>query len=100
MRKNFINVRLNDDELNTIDRYRKETKLSRSTYMRETAIGNPPRIIPSINRDQWIELSRLASNLNQIAYEAHLGHFHSETEGVIKDTQHILRDVRNLLVGG
>ena len=100
MRKNFINVRLNDDELNTIDRYRKETNLSRSTYMREAAIGNPPRVIPSINRDQWIELSRLASNINQLAYEAHLGRFHSETEGVIKDTQQILRDVRNLLVGG
>lgn len=100
MRKNFINVRLNDDELETIDRYRKETNLSRSTYMRETAIGNPPRVIPSINREQWIELSRLASNLNQLSYEAHLGRFHSESEGVIKDTQQILRDVRNLLVGG
>ncbi len=100
MRKNFINVRLNDDELNTIDRYRMETNLSRSAYMRETAIGNPPRVIPSINRDQWIELSRLASNINQLAYEAHLGRFHSETEGVIKDTLQILRDVRNLLVGG
>ena len=100
MRKRFINVRLNDDELETIDRYRKETKLSRSTYLRETAIGTPPRVIPSINRNQWIELSRLASNLNQIAYEAHLGRFHNETEGVIKDTQQILRDVRNLLVGG
>lgn len=100
MRKNFINVRLNNDELETIDRYRKETNLSRSTYVRETAIGNPPRVIPSINREQWIELSRLASNLNQVAYEAHLGRFHSETEGIIKDTQRILRDVRNLLVGG
>lgn len=100
MRKNFVNVRLNDDELKAIDSYRKETNLSRSAYMRETAIGNPPRVIPSINRNQWLELSRLASNLNQLAYEAHLGRFHSETEGIIKDTRQILRDVRNLLVGG
>ena len=100
MRQNFINVRLNDDELKTIDSYRKENNLSRSTYMRETAIGNPPRVIPSINRSQWIELSRLASNLNQLVYEAHLGHYHSETESVIKDTQKILKDVRNMLVGG
>ena len=100
MRKNFINVRLNDDELKAIDYYRKETNLSRSAYMRETAIGNPPRVIPSVNRSQWIALSRLASNLNQLAYEAHLGRFHSETEGVIKDTQQILKDVRNMLVGG
>ena len=100
MRKNFVNIRLSDDELKAIDSYRKETKLSRSTYMRETAIGNPPRVIPSVNRNQWVELSRLASNLNQLAYEAHLGRFHSETEGVIKDTLQILRDVRNLIVGG
>lgn len=100
MRKNFVNIRLSDDELKAIDSYRKETKLSRSTYMRETAIGNPPRVIPSVNRNQWVELSRLASNLNQLAYEAHLGCFHSETESVIKDTLQILREVRNLLVGG
>lgn len=100
MRNNFVNVRLDDAELEAIDRFRRETKLSRSTYMRQTAIGNPPRVIPSINREQWVALARMSSCLNQIAHEAHLGHFHGGVEKTVMDTMKVLTDVRNMLVGG
>lgn len=100
MRNRFINVRFTDEEIGIIDMYRKETALTRSTFVRESALGRPPRVIPSINRDQWASLARLASCLNQLSHEANLGHFHTETETVIKDTMKLLSEVRTQLIGG
>lgn len=100
MREHFVNTRLNDEEISLLDSLRKGTSLSRSSYMRAAALGTPPRVIPSINREQWVALSRVGSNLNQLAAAANIGGFPAGVEASIEETRRLLRDVRAQLVGG
>ena len=100
MRKHFVNTRLSDEEISLLDSLRKETSLSRSSYMRAAALGAPPRVIPSINREQWVALSRVGSNLNQLAAAANIGGFPAGLEASIEETRRLLSDVRAQLVGG
>ena len=100
MRKHFVNTRLSDEEISLLDSLRKETSLSRSSYMRAAALGTPPRVIPSINREQWVALSRVGSNLNQIAVAVNSGSFPAGVLISIDEAKALLRDVRDMLVGG
>lgn len=100
MRERFVNVRMTDDELSLIDSYRKDTPLSRSAYMRETALATPPKIIPSINREQWASLARMGANLSQLAHHANLGRFSEPVGNVLQESLEVLKDVRRQLLGG
>lgn len=100
MRKHFVNTRLSDEEISLLDSLRKETSLSRSSYMRAAALGAPPRVIPSINREQWVALSRVGSNLNQIAVAVNSGSLPAGVLISIDEAKSLLRDVRDMLVGG
>ncbi len=94
-----INVRFHESEMEAIDRFRAGSKLSRSAYIRQTALSTPPVVIPSINREQWAELSRVASNLNQLAHLANDGFLSHSTEIEILKAKDLLRDVRSALIG-
>lgn len=100
MRDHFVNIRLNEDEIKKLDSYRKDANLSRSSYMREASLNAPPRVIPYINRAQWVELSKLSSNLNQLAREANNGRYYSGTESVIASALDVLASIRTQLIGG
>ena len=100
-RKNFVNTRLSDDELRLLDSLRESSSLSRSSYLRQSALGVQPKIIPSVNRQQWVELSRIGSNLNQLAYAVNRdGSIPSSIGQSIEETKALLAQVRNLLIGG
>ena len=58
-----VSVRLNTQELDLLDSRR--SKFERGEYLRMAGLDKLPLSIPSINRDAWIELARLAGNLNQ-----------------------------------
>jgi hypothetical protein len=47
--------------------------MGRGAYLREAAFGNPPPVVPAINKEAWVDLSRSASNLNQIARRLNSG---------------------------
>lgn len=69
LRKNCVSTRLTDEELKLLDSRR--GTLSRGEFVRYLALDKPlPNIaeIPEINREKWIELSRSASNIHQIAH--------------------------------
>lgn len=100
MREHFVNIRMDDEEIRLLDNFRKDTALSRSSYMRVAALGSPPRIIPSINREQWVALSRVGSNLNQLAAAANRGILQKEALDSVKEAVDLLHDVRAQLVGG
>jgi hypothetical protein len=70
--------------------------------LREAALGRPlpRRLQPDpIASDQWVELGRLAANLNQLQRAINRG----QTEGVpvalVEELRRLLHDVRQALVG-
>lgn len=64
-RDHCVSVRLNDAELSSLDEQRGHVQ--RGEFLRSVWSGNAPVQIPELNRTAWTELSRAASNLNQIA---------------------------------
>lgn len=60
-----VNVYLHPDEAALLDRARDRVGLGRSAYMRLAALNRLPPTIPEVNRRAWLELARLAGNLNQ-----------------------------------
>jgi hypothetical protein len=66
-RGNTVSVRLNDAELARLDSQRAAVQMQRGEYLRAAALHRLPPTIPAVNREQWAELARTASNLNQIA---------------------------------
>lgn len=64
-RTHCVSVRLNDEELKYIDSMR--GGMARGEYLRCATFDTIPPTIPEVNKAAWVELSRSASNLNQIA---------------------------------
>ena len=91
LRRHSVKVSLNDAELEQL----KEKSQGRSlgTYCRESALNKvtpvaPLQAIPEVNREKWMELGRLGSNLNQIARQLNAGEFvqAQEIQEVIENT--------------
>lgn len=74
-RDHCVSVRVNDDELERIDILRRLTGSQRGEFLRIAAL-HPNRLppqVPALNREAWTELSRAASNLNQLAMKSNFG---------------------------
>ena len=80
----------------------KASGLTISEYLRASALSstvNPPIIIPSINLDNWHDLARLGSNLNQIALQLHAkGVVNPHLTEVIDQIRSLLAEVRAALI--
>lgn len=64
-RKHPITCRLTDAESDAVDAAR--GAVSRGEYIRLAALSAPPRIVPAINREAWLELLEVGASVNQIA---------------------------------
>lgn len=62
-RTHCVSVRLNVVELAQLDSQRGE--MQRGEYLRVAALHRLPPVVPEINKNAWVELSRLSANLNQ-----------------------------------
>ena len=77
-----------------------------STYLRDAALGSTVQassVIPSICQDQWRELSKAASNLNQLAHRCHTGGDHpgsARAQATLDELSQLLSQVRSALLGG
>jgi len=96
-------VRLTHDERARLEEIAGETHISE--YMRAAAFKRAARIppkIPELNQEAWSELSRTASNLNQLAHRANSGQVvgGDELQAAIKHCRKLLADVRTLLLKG
>lgn len=60
-------VRLTAAEHHELQHRAAEAKLDGSTYLRLCALGRPPRIVPPVNAETFVELTRIGNNVNQIA---------------------------------
>lgn len=63
-RRHAVTCRLTDAERARVDASR--GAVTRGEYLRRAALGNPPRLVPELNRVAYAELARLSSNLNQL----------------------------------
>jgi hypothetical protein len=93
-------VRLTDEELAKIDADRKEAGMSRGGYFRSVALGYAPQIIPAVNREQWVTLSRLMSNLNQSIHLLNGGTPSEIPAATIIAIGEKLQEIRRELLGG
>lgn len=66
-RTHTVSVRLNAAELERLDALRAPRKLQRGAYMRAAFLESLPPFVPELNQNAWLELSKSAANLNQIA---------------------------------
>lgn len=91
-RTHCVSVRMNAAELAALDSRRGQ--YARGEYMRLAFFDALPPVIPELNREAWSELSRAASNLNQLAKHANEG---GELDP--DNLRAMLADFRNALIG-
>lgn len=91
LRTHCVSVRLNPDELRRLDRVR--GSLRRGQAVRMLSFSNLPEPVPELNKQAWVELSRAASNLNQLAHRAN----YEKVE--IDSVRSILAEFRAALIG-
>lgn len=89
-----VNVYLHPDEAAELDRRRSRAGLQRGPYMRMAALNQLPRQIPELNRVAWAELSRIGSNLNQLARE-----FNQGNPPLFDEVEAALSELRASLIG-
>lgn len=86
-RRHAVTCRLTDAERDQVDACR--GSVTRGEYMRRAAIGNPPRVVPALNRKGYAELARLSSNLNQLMRGLNSGF------GELEAALELVEDARN-----
>ncbi|MEB6225526.1 hypothetical protein [Pantoea anthophila] len=64
LRKYSVTVRLNEVELSKVNQSRRQ--LSRSCWLRSSALQQSPPFVPEINRDAWHELTSSLQKLNDL----------------------------------
>lgn len=70
-----MGVRLSPVDRATIQARAARAQLTPAEYVRRQALGAPPPVVvPEVNRAAWVELGKLAGNLNQLMRRLHLGH--------------------------
>lgn len=71
-----IGVRLTAAEATTLKEKAAKMGLKPGQWLREAALSRrlPSPPVPTINREQYAELARLAANLNQLTAAIHRGH--------------------------
>ncbi|MBE0471978.1 MAG: mobilization protein [Methyloprofundus sp.] len=66
-RTHTVSVRLNAAELDQLDSLRADRKMQRGAYLRTAFLKSLPPVVPEINKQAWLELSKAAANLNQLS---------------------------------
>ena len=75
VRASTIGVRVSADEYAALKAKAGQMSMTPAQWLREAALSRrlPSPPVPAINRDQYVELARLAANLNQLARAANEG---------------------------
>lgn len=100
-----LTCKVSSNDLDKIQAKVKETGKSLSQFLRDSALCAkvvPAQAIPGINEDQWQELSRVASNLNQLTFLCHTQEqtpLSKEVISSLAETGNILHEVRQALLG-
>jgi hypothetical protein len=95
-RGHTVSSRFNKDELHELDIRSTSVNLRRGEYLRLASLDRLPATIPELNKSAWLELSKAASNLNQIAYE--LNKKGMEVDVDIDEVSNMLSYFRQILI--
>lgn len=95
-----VSCRLTDAELALVDARR--GKVRRGEWLRLAALSKPPRVVPELNRSAWVDLSRTASNLNQLTHAMNGGSLPSSGDlaSVLDALRADLDALRLAMIGG
>ena len=97
VRSHAVTSRLNRAEFDLLESKCIELNMQMGEFMRTAALHKLAPSVPTANIEQWIELSKSAANLNQIAH--HLNSVESELIPDISEIRKALSDFRNALIG-
>ena len=92
-----VSVRFSAQEKEELDAARGRTAAGR--FLREVFLQRKTIVVPECNRKAWSELSRSASNLNQIAHHLNLSGMAAHELRLIADIRAELSRFRASLVG-
>lgn len=108
-RRHRVSVYLNDAELASLlgwvfpgqqaDAAALGVRRELGRYMRDATFDRLPPMIPAINRDAWLELSRLAGNLNRYQVAIEQGHAQGVPPALVADLRGQVQSLRRELLG-
>ena len=89
LRSKRLSVYVTEDEFSELTRRAELVSMRTPAYLRESGLERLPPTVPEINQIAWLELSKSAANLNQIA--RHLNQGKLVGVGVILDAVNVFR---------
>lgn len=73
--------------------------LGLSSFIRETALGRPINVLPTINAERWGELARTTANLNQLVHHLNEGTAYGVDVALLLRLMHEVQALRTELIG-
>lgn len=101
-RKNRVRVHFSELEMQHLTRIAGSDGIVEGgipSYIRMQALGRKIHSNPRINQEAWIELARVAANLNQIARRCNLAELGGAVPPEIEEIQEALAALRRKLLG-
>lgn len=83
---------MNAEELLLLDG--KRGRMARGEWLRCASLDKLPPVIPAVNREAWIALGRVGTNLNQIAHGINAGDIPD-----LAEIRAVLAELRATLLG-
>jgi len=99
-RVHCVSVRLNDQELKTLDTNRKVSRMQRGEWMRNAALDVLPPVIPSCNSELWTRLAPVSANLNQLMHRLNAAGSGDMDAAVVAAAVKTVEQLRSVLIGG
>lgn len=96
-RDHCVSTRLNKNELDLLDSRR--NNFERGEWLRMAAIDRLPSTIPALNREAWVELARLAGNLNQFQAAINQGRASGYPSKFLEEVLLEVKALRSDLIG-
>jgi len=101
LRATTIGVRVSPDEYAALREKAAQMGMTPAQWLREAALSRrlPPSPVPLVNRERYVELARLAANLNQIAHRANEGHAVIVADAFLRQLMEEVSRLRLALIG-
>ncbi|WP_410054142.1 plasmid mobilization protein [Cupriavidus sp. BIC8F] len=100
--RNVVAIRLSQGERTLVERRAAEVGLPMATFIRQAALGVvvPARPeIPAVNREAYLELARVGSNLNQVAHHLNAGTATGVDESIVRRLAAVTRTLARQVLG-
>lgn len=101
IRARTIGVRVNPVELADLETKAQAAGVTVTEWLRLAGLRRraPAGVVPAINREAWVELARLAANLNQLARAANEGQTVTVNEQLLSRLMDQVQALRRGLLG-